>query len=243
LHLIGGRNPERDLRPLRLRLEELIELLRFENQVVLLGEGAQVVIHEARRELAGASVHSDSARRALKVFEGMELWECVRSPGPFGNEHPIDSRVAAGDVEMILSLLTAVDQAPQSQQGFRTTAIDSAVAQSSSFPSEIGGQNRRRTPDIQLSRERLSLLDKLVGELTTVFQQKDKATSVEALKRKYPNFELWKQLSQPEQVELLTEDFIPKAYAKTLVKRKYGLLSDETVKNDREKLRKFAAKG
>jgi hypothetical protein len=125
---------------------------------------------------------------------------------------------------MIISLLSPVDQASQSQRGFQTTVIDSPGAQSSSSPSEIGGQQRRRSPEIQISRERLNLLDRIMGELTTVYQQRHKFTGVEALKRKYPDFELWKLLLfKAELVELLTKDFTPKAYAKTLVLRKYGL--------------------
>ena len=138
------------------------------------------------------------------------------------------------------AVLTPLDQVPQSQQRCRTTMVgDSSVAQSSSSPSQKDRQTRRRGPDIQTSRDRLDLLDKFMGELTTIHQQRHKF-HLGALKQKYPDFELWKVVPLTEQVELITEDFIPKAYAKTLVRRKYGLRSDAVFKKDRNKLKKFS---
>ena len=109
-------------------------------------------------------------------------------------------------------------------------------------PDDESGKNlqlpkRHRGPDYETSRERIDLVKTLVGELTTIFQQRDKKGSVEALRKKYPKFQLWKRLPASEHHDLLG-DFKPKVFAENLVLRKYGLTSRETLKADRKKLRK-----
>src|SRR5262249_5853415 len=76
--------------------------------------------------------------------------------------------------------------------------------------------NLKRESDLQTSRERLELYEKLTGELTIVLQQRDRFTSVEALKKRYPDFALWQVLPAAEQNELLTDDFNASAWARNL---------------------------
>ncbi len=97
---------------------------------------------------------------------------------------------------------------------------------------------RERGPDFETSRERVTLEDTLRAELGSVKSQIEKGTgTLKQMEERFPNFQLWKILSSKEQEELLTEEFRPRTYARTLVTRKFGLTSTETIKKDRQKLR------
>jgi len=106
-------------------------------------------------------------------------------------------------------------------------------------PQGLARPRRERGPDLRTSRERVALEDKLRAELGSLKDVIGKRYSTLAdLKKEFPNFELWNLLSKAEQEELLTEEFKPRAYARSLAMRKYGLTSSETIKKDRQKLRR-----
>jgi hypothetical protein len=94
-----------------------------------------------------------------------------------------------------------------------------------------------RTPDIETSRQRIVLCDRLSRELATLSPEVKKYTTVAKLKMKYPDFKVWEILSATEQQELLNDEFKPRAYANRLALRFYGLTSLSTLKKDRKKLR------
>jgi hypothetical protein len=98
-------------------------------------------------------------------------------------------------------------------------------------------KRRHRGPDIETSRNRTELEDKLHSELGTIKLRANKYAELPQLKREFPKFALWKMLSKEEQKQLLTEPFKPVPYARTLVTRNFGLTSSETIKKDRRKLR------
>ena len=104
-----------------------------------------------------------------------------------------------------------------------------------------GAPNKReRGPDYQRIQKRVDFEDKLVSELGMIQSKISVTASINLalLKREFPDFELWKLLSQQQQEELLTEDFKPRMYARTLAMAKFGLTSRETIKKDRQRLRK-----
>jgi hypothetical protein len=94
-----------------------------------------------------------------------------------------------------------------------------------------------RGPDLETSGERIALCNQLSTELAAVHREVKKCTTVEKLKTKYPSYRLWEMLSEPEQRELLDGEFTPRAYARSLTLRQYGLTSPSTLKKDRKKLR------
>jgi hypothetical protein len=104
--------------------------------------------------------------------------------------------------------------------------------------------NRKRTirgngrgPDLETSAQRIALCDQLSTELATIHLEVKKFTTVEKVKTKYPTYRLWEMLSEKEQRELLDVEFKPRAYARSLTLRQYGLISLSTLKKDRKKLR------
>ncbi len=97
----------------------------------------------------------------------------------------------------------------------------------------------RRVPDLETSRARLDLLDHLVSELATIKLDLTGFCTPESLRTKHPTFVLWGYLDQQEVRDLAHgTEFKPKAYAESLVLRKFGLTSRETLRSDRKKLRK-----
>ena len=97
---------------------------------------------------------------------------------------------------------------------------------------------RERGPDYAKSRARVELEDTLRSELGKIKSRTAHHTSLDQLRKDFPAFELWKLLSPKEQQELLADEFKPRAYARTLVANKFGLTSLETIKKDRQKLRR-----
>jgi hypothetical protein len=102
----------------------------------------------------------------------------------------------------------------------------------------IASRKRERGPDLETSRKRIELWDKLASELATIFKQVRHHATVPMLKARYPGFEIWERLSESEQAELPAGRFKPRAYAGHLVLRAYGLTSLEALRKDRQKLRK-----
>lgn len=97
-------------------------------------------------------------------------------------------------------------------------------------------KHRERGPDLETSRERVQLEDKLRSELAMIAARTKKYLTLEQLKRDLPDSELWKLLSLQEQRELLSEPIRPKVYARFLAARKYGV-TPHALKKDRHKLR------
>ena len=95
-----------DSLPLLEKLKNLRGVLREQNGVVLVGVGAQEVVHEAYRQLT-ASMDSGRFPGELKIFEGLGLWRCLRDRkmDGFGDVGPILARIAAADVETMIKLL------------------------------------------------------------------------------------------------------------------------------------------
>ena len=96
-----------------------------------------------------------------------------------------------------------------------------------------------RGPNLAISRERQDLLKVLTTELTAIYQAVQTNVSLAELRSKFPKFRIWDLLSDREQSDLLNAEFKPRAMAKSIVMREYGITSEETLKKDRQKLRRF----
>lgn len=97
----------------------------------------------------------------------------------------------------------------------------------------------KRTPDLKRSRERIALYDRLAQELATIGQELTGCCSVEGLKGKFPRFTLWTLIEDCQIQEIVNGDpFKPKAYAASLTLAKFGLTSRDTLKKDRQKLKR-----
>lgn len=99
-------------------------------------------------------------------------------------------------------------------------------------------RKRVRGPHLEMHRERVELWDKLAEELTQIWQATRKYATVQGLKVRYPDFEIWNLLPDPDQKELLDGEFNPRAYAGSLVLRKQALTSLETLRKSRKLVRK-----
>jgi hypothetical protein len=110
-------------------------------------------------------------------------------------------------------------------------------------PAAKPNKTPRRSPDLQTSKKRLALQDALASELATIKMPVQKFCDAEALKREFPDFELWNYINETEIQELADgEKFTPKAFAGNIALRTFGGTSPETLKKDRRKLRKAAQK-
>jgi len=193
-------------------------------------------IHGRRRE-AQARVEDE-----LRGVRGLLSRLAIREPGArialeaFAGLSP---HAATADVDAVIELLEELaGPASAGSRGEPEPAGTPGEPDHQQASGAAGGAGRRdRGPDLETSRTRVDLEDQLQRELATVFQRAERYTTVEKLKQKYPAFKLWTILSGPEQEELLTEPLRPRAYARSLVMRQYGLSSRETLKRDRQKLR------
>ena len=98
----------------------------------------------------------------------------------------------------------------------------------------------RRKPDVKTSQERLALLTQLEQELATINQTVNArtATTLAALRRRYPKFQIWKL--KPSGIDLnglLDGETRPRTFAVSLVLRHYGITSRGTLYKDRRKLK------
>jgi hypothetical protein len=103
--------------------------------------------------------------------------------------------------------------------------------------SAIPRLQRTRVPDLQLSAERIALVKTLRRELAAIAIEILNQPTLHDLREKFPEFRIWRELSGPEQEDLLKEAFKPLPYAKTLALRHFGVTSAETLKKDRKKLK------
>jgi hypothetical protein len=97
----------------------------------------------------------------------------------------------------------------------------------------------RRKPDLEVSRKRVELCEKLSQELAKVKNRLRGFCTVQDLKRAFPDSVLWQHLSDAQVQELVDgEEFAPKAFAESLTLTHFGLTSRETLRKDRKKLRR-----
>jgi hypothetical protein len=101
-----------------------------------------------------------------------------------------------------------------------------------------------RMPDLKTSRTRITLQVLFTRELAIIKKRvQESFCDAGMLKREYPDFEVWNQLSSSEIREIARgEDFRPKAYAGNIVLRMFGLTNLETLRKDRKKLKKASQK-
>jgi chemotaxis protein histidine kinase CheA len=97
---------------------------------------------------------------------------------------------------------------------------------------------RERGPDKKMHQERVELEDTLISELAAIRDRLgDSASTLDELHKRFP-FKVWTILSPTEQEELLAKEFKPKAYARALTARKFGV-SEEAIKKSRQTLRRL----
>jgi len=113
---------------------------------------------------------------------------------------------------------------------------------SSSFGS--GSSSNRAWPLPRFKTTKAGLMrDRLVNELSHLrlwLAKQKQPLAPGALQQQFPSFKLWDLLTPDEVAELAAgEKFLPRAYADNLVLRKYGLTSRETLRKDRQMLRRY----
>lgn len=118
----------------------------------------------------------------------------------------------------------------------------SAVKETAPTNADIAGRSRKgrrvRGPDKKKHQERVEFEDALISELAAVReQQENSAPTLDQLHKRFPDFELWAMLPRTEQEELLIKVFKPKAFARTLTARKFGV-GAEAIKKSRQKLKR-----
>ncbi len=96
---------------------------------------------------------------------------------------------------------------------------------------------RERGPDARKHQERVEFEDALIQELGTVRDRQNSATTLDELRKMFPTFKLWDILSPTEQGELLLEEFKPRAWARRLTSRKFGV-GEEAIKKSRQVLKR-----
>jgi hypothetical protein len=96
--------------------------------------------------------------------------------------------------------------------------------------------HRVRGPDKRRHQERAEFEDALILELGAVRDQQNSATTLVELRKRFPDFKLWTILPQTEQEELLVQEFKPRAYARGLTARKFGV-GEEAIKKSRQILK------
>ena len=108
---------------------------------------------------------------------------------------------------------------------------------------EVPRRKTPRLPDLELSRKRLDLFEKLARELAFIKQTTTRFCTSEQLKQLYPNFLVWEYLDPAEITDLAGGvPFMPKAYAENITLRHFALTSRQTLKKDRQKLRRAGIK-
>lgn len=125
--------------------------------------------------------------------------------------------------------------APEFAASERPSAIEPTI------PARPTGKDqpaqRERGPNLEVSKERVELENRLRGELATVLARRKHHQTLDSLKRDLQDAVLWTIITSPqEQRELMTDDIKPRAYALSLTARKFGV-QPSTIKKDRSKLR------
>ena len=117
----------------------------------------------------------------------------------------------------------------------RRTAIGQAGDANTAKSSPEG--QRERGPNKKKHRERVELEDVLISELAAVREQQNLACTLDELRKRFRDFRLWTVLAQTEQAELIEKEFKPKAYARILTARQFGV-REETIKKSRQILKR-----
>ena len=116
-----------------------------------------------------------------------------------------------------------------------------AVKETAPTNADTAGSSRKghrvRGPDKRRHEERVEFEDALILELAAVRDQQNSAPSLEELRKRYPAYKLWAILPQTEQEELLVQEFKPRAYARVLTARKFGV-GEEAIKKSRQILKR-----
>ncbi len=165
-------------------------------------------------------------------IERLEIWENARYR--FLGMRPSYSDVLAVRLRLgeMLKYLSQAQEATHEDPSPLPPAAPSA-------PAEQSGR-RERGPDIETSQKRIELEEILTRELVTIAQRIGALTTLDELKKTYPEFRLWQVLPAQEQEELLTVEFRERTFARRLVMREFGFTSLDTLKKDRKKLRRTA---
>jgi hypothetical protein len=109
-----------------------------------------------------------------------------------------------------------------------------------------GRRGRTRTKDLETSRKRIAMYEQFKTELSTVQQwrkknRRSRSFDFARLKCAHPDLLLWKNITESEQRDLLTDELNPSTYAWNIVRRVFGLSGEissrEVLKKDRAKLR------
>lgn len=195
-----------------------INKLRTESQAIL--DSIRSVEQEARDVVARCARVAPNLTPLLDQF-----WEVY------------GSRVAP-DIELLKlrDLLAEARARLEAEPPPQTLRSSGSVTAGKEVPPDTS-RKRARGPNLELHRERVALWDALASELTCIWQETKRYATVQGLKVKYPHFKIWDLLSDAEQKELLEREFTPRAYAGSLVLRKYGLKSRETLRASRKCVR------
>jgi hypothetical protein len=185
---------------------------------------------EAARQASEPSPEDVARKVRLDAFE-KKLHEAAMGALDRLTDRDAGSVLAAED-----ALKKEVDSPSRKVKG-HPASTDNETRQVAVQPKLTKGR-RERGPDYETSRQRVALEDILRYELGTIKSKTENFTTPDQIRKEFPDFKLWKILSPKEQQQLLNEEFKPKAYARTLVVRNFGLTNTETIKKDRQKLRR-----
>jgi hypothetical protein len=207
-------------------------------------EGELARPEEAQEKRPG-STNLTSPHEPAGSLKGTTLLDLAATAGS-GPPTNISQAGAETDLSLAVSgastINTASELSARSFEGVKSTknsVSPSSLARNSLASSSPPASPPRRTPDLESSRKRIELVKKLAQELATIKPELSRFCTPSELKGKYPNLSLWDHLQAAELKELTDGvAFTPRAYAENLTLRKFGITSRETLKKDRQKLRK-----
>jgi hypothetical protein len=186
-------------------------------------------VHELRRVLNAIPIRPPQLRQFRSEVERLPLIAAIERP------LPLEMRASYDDLLTISHrLLEMIDLFP---------ASEGEASGGPPRPHTILGvrseeRQRQRGPDLATSQRRIELEDQLRTELATIKLRLDRYADLDRVKKEFPLFALWRVLSVAEQEDLITEEFKPRAFARVLTMREFGLSSPDTIKKDRQRLRK-----
>jgi hypothetical protein len=93
----------------------------------------------------------------------------------------------------------------------------------------------KRGPDMETHKKRVDFEDGLRSELAAIHEHLGASTTtLDELRVRFQNFKLWALLPSIEQQELVEKEFKPRAYARALTARQFGV-SPDAIKKSRHK--------
>ncbi len=179
--------------------------------------------------LATVPMEPPLLRETGATIEKLEIWEQARN-------RDLRMRASSTDLMAVSKRLNEMLVCVQLQRSANQKEPQ-RPSDTNAIPFNLKGR-RKREPDLATSRERIDLLDQLAMELTVIYQQTKKHTTLNKLKNEFSEYKVWELLTNEEQKKLLDNEFRPKQLARQLVLRKYGLTSVDTLRKDRQKLRR-----